>query len=104
MSAGTTLSLSENAIWMDGYSALGPIDPQMPSQDGQKFLPALGYLVRYQELIDKTNRGEASAAELHILLNFDQGELSAYRQAHDRSVALLVEWLAKYKFKNWKEI
>ena len=75
MSAGTTLSLSENAIWMDGYSALGPFGPQIPSQDGHNFLPALGYLVRYQELIDKTNRGEASAAELHILMNFDQEKL-----------------------------
>ena len=42
-------------------------------------------------------------AELHILMNFDQGELYAYRQARDLSVALLVKWLAKYKFKNWKE-
>ena len=103
MSAGTILALSGNAIWMDYYSVLGPIDPQVPSQDGRKTLPALGYLVRYQELIDKANRGEASAAELHILVNFDQGELYAYSQARDLSVALLVEWLAKYKFKNWKE-
>ena len=75
MSAGTILPLSGNAIWTDYCSVLGPIDPQVPSQDGHKYLPALGYLVRYQELIDKTNRGEASAAELHILMNLDQREL-----------------------------
>ena len=103
MSAGTILALSGNAIWMDYYSVLGPIDPQVPSQDGRQLLPALGYLVRYEETIRKANRGEAGAAELQILLSFDQGELYAYGQARDLSVALLEEWLAKYKFKNWKE-
>ncbi len=102
MSAGTILALSGNAIWMDYYSVLGPIDPQVHSQDGGKLVPALGYLERYDELIDKANRGKASGAELMILLEFDQGELYSYHQARDLSVALLVEWLAKYKFKNWK--
>ena len=72
MSAGTILALSGNAILMDYYSVLGPIE-----------------------------RGEAGAAELQILLGFDQGELYAYRQARALSLALLEEWLAKYKFKNW---
>ena len=103
MSAGTILALSGNAIWMDNYSVLGPIDPQVPSQDQRKMVPALGYLERYQELIDKANNGQASAAELSILFDFDQGELYAYRQARDLSVALLEEWLVEYEFKNWKE-
>ena len=50
MSAGTMLPLSGNAIWMDYCSVLGPTDPQVPSQDGHEYLPALGYLVRYQEM------------------------------------------------------
>ncbi len=104
MSAGTILALSGNAIWMDYYSVLGPIDPQVPSQDGRQFVPALGYLVRYEELVDKANRGEAGAAELQILVNsFDQGELYKYTQSRDLSVALLVEWLEKYKFKYWNK-
>ncbi len=101
MSAGTILALSGNAILMDYYSVLGPIDPQVASRDGRQLLPALGYLLRYEELLDKANRGEAGAAELQILLGFDQGELYAYRQARALSLALLEEWLAKYKFKNW---
>ena len=103
MSAGTILALSGNEIWMDYYSVLGPIDPQVPSKDGRQLVPALGYLERYGELILKADRGEASAAELQILLSFDQGELYAYRQSRDLSVNLLEEWLAKYKFKNWKK-
>lgn len=101
MSAGTLLALSGNAIWMDYYSVLGPIDPQVPSRDGQT-VPALGYLVRYEDLLGKANRGEANAVELQILLEFDQGELYSYTQSRDLSVALLEEWLASYKFKNWE--
>ena len=101
MSAGTILTMSGDAIWMDYYSVLGPIDPQVPSADGRKMIPALGYLEKYNQLLDKSNKGEAQAAELQILLGFDQGELYSYEQARDLSISLLEEWLAKYKFKNW---
>ena len=103
MSAGTILALSGDAIYMDYYSVLGPIDPQVPSQDRNKLIPALGYLIKYEELLDKANSGKAGAAELEILLGFDQGELYSYEQARDLSVSLLEEWLAKFKFKNWKK-
>jgi serine dehydrogenase proteinase len=102
MSAGTILAMSGDEIWMDYYSVLGPIDPQVPSQDGRSLVPALGYLVRYEELLAKASAGKANAAELQILLSFDQGELYSYRQARDLSVSLLREWLVKYKFKNWR--
>ena len=102
MSAGTILAMSGDAIYMDYYSVLGPIDPQVPSQDGTKLIPAMGYLIKYEELLSKANSGQAGAAELEILLNFDQGELYSYEQARELSVSLLEEWLVKYKFKNWK--
>lgn len=103
MSAGTILAMSGNRIWMDYYSVLGPIDPQVPSRDDRRLVPALGYLIRYEELLKKANAGQAGAAELQILLDFDQGSLYAYDQARELSVALLEEWLAKHKFKNWKK-
>ena len=103
MSAGTILAMSGDAIYMDYYSVLGPIDPQVPSQDRNKLIPALGYLIKYEELLRKANVGKAGAAELEILLNFDQGELYSYEQARDLSVSLIEEWLVKYKFKNWKK-
>lgn len=102
MSAGTILAMSGDAIYMDYYSVLGPIDPQMWSQVGNRRIPAMGYLIKYEELLKKANTGKAGAAELEILLNFDQGELYYYEQARELSVSLLVEWLVKYKFKNWK--
>ena len=80
MSAGTILVMSGDAIHMDYYSVLGPIDPQIQNQEGRQ-IPALGYLIRYEELLDKANKGQLSAAELSILLNFDQGDLYRYTQA-----------------------
>ena len=102
MSAGTILAMSGNSIWMDYYSVLGPIDPQVPSQDGRRLIPAVGFLIKYEELLQKANSGAAGAAELEILLGFNQGELYSYEQARALSLSLLEEWLAKYKFRNWK--
>lgn len=67
-------------------------------------MPALGYLERYNELMDKAAiPGALNMAELQILLTFDQGELYQFDQAREQSVELLKEWLVKYKFKNWKK-
>jgi len=100
MSAGTILAMSGDAIWMDYYSVLGPIDPQVEDEKGA-LIPALGYLIRYEKLLAKANRGKISSAELKILLSFDQGTLYSYEQARDLARTLLEEWLVKYKFKDW---
>ena len=100
MSAGTILAMSGDAIHMDYYSVLGPIDPQVENQEG-RLIPALGYLIRYEDLLEKANSGNITAAELNILLNFDQGDLYRFTQARDLSISLLEEWLVKYKFKDW---
>jgi hypothetical protein len=101
-SAGTVLAMSGDAIYMDYYSTLGPIDPQVENLKG-RHVPALGYLERYNELMDKAATPSAlNMAELEILLSFDQGELYQFDHAREQSVELLKEWLVKYKFKNWK--
>lgn len=102
-SAGTVLVMSGDAIHMDYYSRLGPIDPQVPSQDGVSMVPALGYVERYNELIDKANSGSLNMAELHVLIGaFDQAQLYQYEQERELSISLLQEWLCNYKFKNWE--
>jgi ClpP class serine protease len=107
MSAGTVLVMSGDAIWMDYYAVLGPIDPQIERElpDGSKrFVPALGYLHKYEELIAKAAAGTLTSAEMAYLINrFDPAELHQFEQARDLSKALLKEWLAKYKFKDWLE-
>ena len=59
MSAGTVLVLSGDAIYMDYYSILGPIDPQI-ERNGSR-LPALGYLEQYRRLIRKSRAGRLTS-------------------------------------------
>ena len=56
-SAGTIFVMSGDAISMDYYSRLGPIDPQVPTVDGTTMVSALGYVERYNALIEKANEG-----------------------------------------------
>lgn len=103
MSAGTVLVMSGDAIWMDYFSILGPIDPQVGNSSGQQ-LPALGYLVQYERLLKKADEGTLNTAELTFLIEkFDPAELYRYEQARELSISLLKEWLVKYKFKDWKQ-
>ena len=101
MSAGTVFVMSGDAIHMDYFSVLGPIDPQVERPD-QSMVPGLGYLKQYERLIEKSQNNGLSLAELHYLVErFDPAELYKYEQARELSIALLKEWLVKYKFKNW---
>ena len=99
-SAGTIFCMSGDEIWMDYFSVLGPIDPQVKNKEG-KFVPALGYLDKVNSLIDKARYGSLTNAEFLILKDFDLAELRAYEQAKELTVTLLKKWLVKYKFKNW---
>ena len=101
-SAGTIFCMSGDEIWMDYFSVLGPIDPQIRNKDG-KFVPALGYLDKINEFIDKASKNSLTQAEFLILRDFDLAELRAYEQAKELTVDLLKKWLVKYKFKNWSK-
>jgi len=101
-SAGTVLVMSGNDIYMNYYSCLGPIDPQVETESGQR-VPALGYLIQWERLLEKANNGKLTMAEMGLMINgFDQAELYKYEQERALSIAFLEEWLVKYKFKKWK--
>jgi hypothetical protein len=99
-SAGTILCMSGDNIYMDYFSALGPIDPQVMNKEG-KFVPALGYLDKINDLLERARAGTISQAELLILKDLDLAEIREYEQARELTVDLLKKWLANYKFKNW---
>jgi len=102
MSAGTVLVMSGDSIYMDYSATLGPIDPQLQREGSPAFVPALGYLEQYNRLVQKSADGTITTAELAFLIqNFDAAELYQYEQSRDLSIALLKEWLVRYKFKNW---
>lgn len=101
-SAGTIFCMSGDEIFMDYFSVLGPIDPQVRNKEGN-FVPALGYLDKVNNLIEKAQKGTLTNAEFLILKDFDLAELRAYEQAKELTIALLRKWLVKYKFKNWNK-
>lgn len=85
MSAGTVLVMSGDAIHMDYFSILGPIDPQVDNVNGQQ-VPALGYLVQYDRLLKKAQQGTLNTAEITFLIEkFDPAELYRYEQARELS-------------------
>jgi len=103
MSAGTILVMAGDSIYMDYASMLGPIDPQIQTSNGN-WVPALGYLEQYDRLVEKADEGNLTSAELSYMIeNFNPAELYQYEQERELSIALLEEWLAKYKFKNWRK-
>ncbi len=101
MSAGTIFCMSGEKIYMDYSSSLGPIDPQV--DNGQTLVPALGYLDKVEELIEKARKNTLTAAEFAILQNQDLATLKAYEQAKELTIDLLKKWLVAYKFKTWTQ-
>ena len=99
-SAGTILCMSGDNIYMNYFSALGPIDPQVQNKDG-KLVAALGYLDKINELLQKAKNNDLSQAEFLILKDFDLAELRSYEQAKELAIDMLKKWLTKYKFKDW---
>lgn len=99
-SAGTILAMSGDEIWMNYYSALGPVDPQVQTKDGT-FVAALGYLDKVNEMIQKARDGKLTDAEFMILKDQDLALLREFEQAQAFAVDLIEGWLAKYKFRDW---
>ncbi|MFD2541361.1 serine dehydrogenasease [Lacinutrix gracilariae] len=99
-SAGTIFCMSGDNIFMDYFSVLGPIDPQVQNKEGN-WVAALGYLDKVNELIEKAQNDKLTQAEFIILKDFDLAELKGYEQAKELTISLLKKWLVKYKFKNW---
>lgn len=100
-SAGTILCMAADRIYMDYSSSLGPIDPQVFT--GKEWVPALGYLDKVQEMLEKAKRNELTNAEFLILQSLDLALLRRYEQARDLTVTLLKKWLVEYKFRDWRE-
>lgn len=105
-SAGTILVLSGDELHMNYYSVLGPIDPQIGSDDGNHNVPGMGYLAKFEELLsqinDTTKSTDETRAQLaYLIKKFDPAILFTIEQAIEHSKSLLKEWLPRYKFKHW---
>ena len=101
MSAGTVLVMSGDAILMDHFSRLGPIDPQLHIEGKPIATSVLSYLEQFNRLVEKSEEGTLTSAELILLQKLDLADLRQYELAAELSVNLIREWLVHYKFKDW---
>jgi hypothetical protein len=90
---------------MDYYSVLGPIDPQIDT-DEEGSVPGMGYLAKFKELLAQINdpgkAPEETRGELaYLIKRFDPAILFLIEQAIEHSKSLLRTWLPRYKFKSW---
>ena len=100
-SAGTILCMSGDKIFMNYYSTLGPIDPQV--QVNGKFVSAQGYIDQFEILKEKSRNGSITPIEVQMALNLNLADLNFYMQARNLTVSLLKKWLVQYKFKDWNK-
>ena len=98
-SAGTILCMSGDKIFMNYYSSLGPIDPQILVNG--KFVSAQGYIDQFEMIKEKSKNGTITAIEAQMALNLNLADLNFYIQARNLAVSLLKKWLVQYKFKDW---
>ena len=99
-SAGTILCMSGDKIYMNYYSSLGPIDPQVMVNG--KYVSAQGYIDQLHAIVEKSMAGTVSPIEIQMALNLDLADINFYQQASLLTVSLLKKWLVQYKFKDWR--
>lgn len=102
MSAATMLVMSGDDILMDYRSSLGAIDPQFVGSDGRP-QPAQAILTGIETIKDAVakNNGVLNPVYLPILRNIDPGKLQTAIDASELSKNIVVNFLLKYKFRNW---
>lgn len=106
MSAGTLFALSGDKIWMTERACLGPIDPQVPTKDG-RFVPAQALLLLVSQLQkegqDAMSNGQSVPwTAVRIIDSIDKKELGDALTASNYSTTMATQFLANYKFQNWK--
>lgn len=94
MSAGTLWALSGNKIFMSYSASLGPLDPQIPRNNGM--YPALGFLDEYNKLCNYGLYKRLTEAEILLLNKLELADIRLFEQFRDLSVNLVQKWLIKY--------
>ncbi len=99
-SAGTIMVMSGDDILMEPVSALGPIDAQISNQ-GKQF-SAEAFIKGLDDIKEEVNKtGELNKAYIPILQAISPGEIRNAQNAMQFAQELVINWLVKYKFKNW---
>lgn len=105
MSAGTLWALSGNNILMDARAVIGPIDPQIPGNDG-RYLPAQSIMTLLKEIQDggalAISKGETIQWSLVRLLDgIDKMQLGSVISMTKYGMSWAAFYLENYKFRTW---
>ncbi len=99
-SAGTIMVLSGDDIIMTQTGSLGPIDAQV--RIGRSIVSAFDYIEWTDNKREEAGKtGRLNAFDATMIAQISPGELSGVYNALKYAEDLVVEWLVKYKFKNW---
>ncbi len=99
-SAGTIMVLSGNEILMTKTGSLGPIDAQM--RIGRTVVSAFDYTEWVEEKRKEAEeKGKLNPFDATMIAQISPGELKGVFHSLKFAEDLVVDWLSKYKFKNW---
>jgi hypothetical protein len=99
-SAGTIVVLSGDEILMTETGSLGPIDAQV--RIGRSVISAYDYMEWVNDKRKEANeRGMLNPFDATMIAQITPGELGNVFHALEYAKDLVIDWLAKYKFKNW---
>ena len=99
-SAGTLVALSGHEVFMTESGSLGPIDAQVLI--GRSYVSAYDYMEWVKEKIEYAEKhGKLNPFDATMVAQISPGELKGVNYSLKFAEDLIVEWLSKYKFKNW---
>lgn len=101
-SAGTIMALSGDEIYMTESGSLGPIDAQI--RIGRSAFSSRDYMEWVKDRREEADKvGKLNPFDATVIAQITPGELNGVIHADNFAQELVVEWLVKYKFKNWNE-
>lgn len=101
-SAGTIMVLSGDEILMTKTGSLGPIDAQI--KIGRGVSSAFDYMEWVEEKQKEAEtKGKLNPFDAIMVAQISPGELKGVFHSLKFAEDLVVEWLKKYKFKDWNE-
>ena len=99
-SAGTIIALSGDEIIMSETGSLGPIDAQM--KIGRSVISAYDYMEWVEgKRKEAGEQGRLNPFDATMVAQITPGELGSVFHALKFAEDLVVDWLIRYKFKNW---
>ena len=99
-SAGTIMVLSADEILMTETGSLGPIDAQV--KVGRFIVSAHDYMEWVDGKREEADKvGKLNPFDATMIAQISPGEISGVYHALKYAEDLVVDWLVKYKFKNW---